>query len=635
MPWAPYANKYYGIFLDGILARVVYVAGMEVVDAVCLYEGSSTKVSGYVEDFGQWPSVFDTQIPDGMARAQDAITAKRLSFKWDAPTTFSQANNYATDPVGDSQLSLITITGMKRFTNCQSIDGMPTRARLTYTITNISGTYYVRWFSNGRLMAEGSRAGNGSVTCAEQNDSNLEIVCTITFTGAVLPDVAYVDLIWPEKYGIHYSTSALSFPRTAEVNVDDIGLDNFGYITLEIASGTYEAAIVPVRDGIAQTASIATTTGLVISTSPAPPVLIAATGSWAALNINWTLGEAGCTYKTYVSKINEPINWGDYASPNVLGPTAVDAVTQAYITIPGTLPGIVRYCVRATKAGIQEQNGEEGYAEFDAAGALVLVRPNRASIWKISASGLTITVECVVLSLEKEVAATHIDLSVRSTDVFGVDAIGVLPAAVGGVQRVSIPFTVAGGGRYFVRAKARAANGSYSYDAEAENFTTNYSTLSAAIDAAVVALNTAYALSYAAFYAAYPEQQRVMQAAVTAYLLALGKPGFEFSASGGAFVSLKKLLDASTSSTYKADTRTAYQDWLQEIAVQLDGNPVRYSDELGGAAPSESAPPRSSLNLKMLLRGMLASEMRRVYLWSDVPGAASNIDIDVMRGRRG
>ena len=43
--------------------------------------------------------------------------------------------------------------------------------------------------------------------------------------------------------------------------------------------------------------------------------------------VSWTVGEAGCTFKIYVSPINEPINFGSRASPGPFGPTAVDATS--------------------------------------------------------------------------------------------------------------------------------------------------------------------------------------------------------------------------------------------------------------------------------------------------------------------
>lgn len=140
---------------------------------------------------------FNTFVPDDMARLEDALSARRLKFNWQS--------TYSLTPVsGDTQLSAITISGAKRGVNVASVEDLPTRGRLYYTIVTIGTTHYVRWWRGSTLVAEGSRVGNGAVACVAMNGSGLTVNCTLTYTADVAPNAAFLDCRWLGSYQIHF-----------------------------------------------------------------------------------------------------------------------------------------------------------------------------------------------------------------------------------------------------------------------------------------------------------------------------------------------------------------------------------------------------------------------------------------------
>mgnify|MGYP001588593234 CR=1 FL=1 len=287
----------------------------------------------FLEDAGDWDSFDpDTFVPDDDAITNEAITAKRLRIPW--------TNSYTLSTVrGDTQLSAITITGAKRYINVARVDSHGTRGRLTYSITAVGTTRIVRWWAGTRLVAEGSRVGNGAVTCVEINSSGLSVACTLTYTADLDPGVAELDVRFPKTYPIHFSTGALAFPRTPEATVKDNGQDDYLYLSPVVAPGSYNYSVLQSDDnGVVQTAGIPAPAALVVNTVPITPTITGVTGTAAAMTVAWTLNaESGATYKVYASLVNGPINFGDHASPAVIT-TGVDAVSQVLAAIAGYAP---------------------------------------------------------------------------------------------------------------------------------------------------------------------------------------------------------------------------------------------------------------------------------------------------------
>lgn len=236
-----YRDKYYAVFVNGVyVGQNVYAPMLGMVEAAYPIGPGTTVGSIYIEDAGEW-SAFDGFVPTPLVEELEASSARRLRMSWSASYSASTVR-------GDSQLSSITITGAKRGVNVAANPLRKTRGTLTYSIKAVGADRIVRWYAENKMVAEGSRTGNGAVTCSAVNDSGLSVACTLTYTADLAPGTAEIELRWPKEYQIHYSTSALSYPRTPEDTVEDNGGSEFFYQTPVLDAGSYNYNVVSVDD---------------------------------------------------------------------------------------------------------------------------------------------------------------------------------------------------------------------------------------------------------------------------------------------------------------------------------------------------------------------------------------------------
>jgi len=333
-----YRERYYIVCINSTYLGNFWCDSSGVMELVLPPNYGNSIASFWIEDCGRQSGFSEDDLPyvTWQARYQDSLTANRLGYQWSVEGQYK----YSTVQ-GDSQLSSIAIVGAKRGVNVEDVPEYPTRGRIYYTLLYIAGgmgTYIVRWWNGNKLIAEGTRSGDGVVSCTQIDSSGITATATITYTGEVKLYSAWIDLKWPKTYQIHYSTSSLSFPRTPEATVTDNGVDDYSYISTTLASGTYNTAIVAVDDEGDQESAptvIPTYSPVIISNGPAAPTITGVTGSAAAgLTVAFTNGEAGCTYKGYYSLKNAPINFGNYsAGPTPIGPTATNATSLATAAI--------------------------------------------------------------------------------------------------------------------------------------------------------------------------------------------------------------------------------------------------------------------------------------------------------------
>lgn len=333
-----YRERYYIVCINATFINTFWCDSSGQMELVLPPNYGNTISSFWIEDCGRQSGFSEDTLPyvTWQARYQDSLTANRLGYQWSVEGQYK----YSTVQ-GDSQLSSIVITGAKRGVNVEDVPEYPTRGRIYYSLLYIAGgmgTYILRWWNGNKLIAEGTRSGNGAISCAQIDNSGVSVTASITYTGDVKLYSAWLDLKWPKTYQIHYSTSSLSFPRSPEATVSDNGVDDYSYISTTLASGTYNTAIVAVDDEGDQESAptvIPTYSPVVISNGPAAPTITAVTGSAAAgLTVAFTNGETGCTYKGYYSLKNSPINFGNYsAGPTPIGPTAANATSLATAAI--------------------------------------------------------------------------------------------------------------------------------------------------------------------------------------------------------------------------------------------------------------------------------------------------------------
>ena len=320
-PWDFARERYFAVFVNGRFVGVYWAPATGDVEGVAPIEPGNAKATVYVEEVGDAEAFAPDFFPLEKAEAEEEETANRITMVW--------APSYKLTAVrGDAQLASIVVASAARGRNVESLPLFPQRGRLHYTITQIGTTNIVRWWAGERLVAEGSRTGNGALTCSEMNASGLSVTCTLAYTGDVVAGAAYLDVCWPKSYQIHYNTNALSYPRTPEATVLDDGSESYIYQTAALASGTWNYNVLQVNDdGTVESAPGAPADSpKTIVSPPAAPAITGVSGSAATLTVTWTVGEAGCTFTVYSSLINTPVNLGAAADPAPVV-TALDATS--------------------------------------------------------------------------------------------------------------------------------------------------------------------------------------------------------------------------------------------------------------------------------------------------------------------
>lgn len=477
-PMSTYRDRWFAIYVNGKFSPpLVYLSATTVNKTIYRYfEGTNITVN--VEDFGGW--AFNPYLMNQYIWVNEQVeeSTRTLRFTWTVPTTFSQSNGYVSTLRDDTQLSAISLTGIQRFTNCRSTS--PTTAELYYRISQTGGVTTIDWYAaNAATYSEENRVatgtytgGAGTIAATEVNSSGIAVSSDFTYTG---DGDGYIEIEWPEKYQIHYSTSALAFPRTPEATYNDAGADNFYYESATVTPGTYNAAVVPIRKGVAQAVGIAPTSGLVVPDMPAQATITSVSGNAATTTINWSLGTSGCTFNVYRSLIDRPVNYGSFVAPAVTT-TALNA-TSSTIVVVG-YPGKVRVAVHAVKAGIENPLAAEYEIEYDATGAIVAARPNRAFIERVTKTALDITVAASYSTDDEAAVTTAVDLFIKpvgtALDFTTAQATASWSTNAQQLKTANLTYSAPATGWYHMAVKARTAGGVYSESyVEWEEFLTN------------------------------------------------------------------------------------------------------------------------------------------------------------------
>lgn len=463
-------DRFYQVYVGGIpLAPLVYYPPDQTgpIYAARMYSAGARGTVA-IEDFGGW--AYNPYFKDAYTwvNENEEDVSKTIRFTWYAPTTFSMAAKTisASGQDGDTSITALSLTGLKRFSSVKNY-GHAYRGRLYYTLTQSGGTTTLKLYAADsstyddalNLVASGTYVGSSGTMTLAGSGRFADISGSATF--AYTSDKADTfEVMWPEQYQIHYSTSSLTFPRTPEATVSMEGTDSFYYKTSSLSAGTYYAAVVPVILGVPQSASVTVTSGLVLDALPIAPTITSVTGSAAALTVNWTNGETGDTYKVYASKINEPVNYGSFATPAVIT-TALNATSQALAAVTG-YPGKVRVCVQAVRSGVELKSGVEYEVELDASGVIVGARPNPGIVGGSSSAGLDLTVFAYQETENQVAAATDVDLFCEpvGTPFSTVRATATLSSA-DVYKYATLTYTVPASGWYHLTIKPKTAGGVY------------------------------------------------------------------------------------------------------------------------------------------------------------------------------
>lgn len=353
---------------------------------------------------------------------------------------------------GDSgQLSSWAVTGFRRFVNCRPVLRRPTWGSLTVQLSNLAGVRTVSLVLDGITLATGSRSGDGVLTLVQVAGSGISGTVTVTYTVDSLTGTLI--LAFPSSLKGHYSTSALSFPRTAEKTVNDDGQSNtFSLISDVLTSGVYNT-LVHQQDELGNESAGATTQAVtVVSIPPAPastPVYFS--GGFAATVIHFSAStDAAATYNIYDSGSSGILDVETVTATHIAG---TGTLSQTLAAIGAGFTGIRQVLIRSLKAGVESGNTDILLIEYTA-GVVIKPRPPIPGLGSIfTTTGLLLTVPVVIDVSNQATAATDIRLYVYlengGTPSYGApQATTVVSPAVTGFINKNISYTVGAPGVY-------------------------------------------------------------------------------------------------------------------------------------------------------------------------------------------
>jgi len=329
-PVTNYRARNYALFTGGVWRNNEHIGSdTESVRIAVPIEPGATTVSVAVVEVGDHEQFDEANyVPGGWIKEEESADAARVRIQWQAGYLVDEAN-------GENSLTSVVFTGVSRFANCEPDEKFGlTRARIWYSIQTAGTTHIVRLWANNLLVASGSRIGDGLVAFAENNSSGLTGQAILTYSADIEPGTYFIVCRWPSAYNVHYSTSALAFPRTAEMTVFDKGVKNYIVITPILAAGSYNYAVQAVGDDTTLQTTPATPSDSpkLVKSPPAPVVLGAFSGNYAAITIAYAnpVANGPCTFEVYSSLVDEPVNLEQWPLPiPIARPIGSSSVTLA------------------------------------------------------------------------------------------------------------------------------------------------------------------------------------------------------------------------------------------------------------------------------------------------------------------
>lgn len=354
---------------------------------------------------------------------------------------------FAAAPVNSVDWAGATITGVDRVSNIGRVDDRPQWGKWTYDLVDVSGTLTLTVYRDGTAVMSGTGTSGTTWTLTAQNSSGLAASVAVTYSADETGTILFAR--WPASAQVHYDSSALSFPRTAEGTVDDDGVSNtLQYRSARLnAGGTWYV----VSRSVDENGNVSTNTTAETVTIAKPPEAggrpAYVSGGYAATVIGWTASAtAGVRYNVYDSGVvdgaTDTLPFIDLFTP--VGDTNLLQYTLPAITAGYT--GLRWVLVRAYHAsGTAWEEGNLQYLELEyVSGVVVAKRPNSpASTLPATVDGPDLTAYFTYQTADQEVAPTHFRLSLwlagDSPSYTPVNSIAISEAdLLGGVYTGSI-----------------------------------------------------------------------------------------------------------------------------------------------------------------------------------------------------
>lgn len=469
LPADGYGDQFWGVVVAERVMEIIYLPEDVTTKIDVVYpELGLDVVPVDLVPLGDWPDDYDVDLA---YQQRDFVSdkSKLIQVEWDAVIEELEA-------YGDNgQLSnwSFPADSVQRFRNCRAVDGQATQGEIDVVLTDAAGTRTVSLQLDDRVLASGSRSGDGSVTLTEQNDSGLSGTVDVTYTADLALGSAFMRVRWAKVYEIHIDTAALSFPRTAEYEANDTGLANRLAKQMELTAGTYNYLVRAESDTGIDSTNTASQQIVVTGRPDAPGEisLQSPPGDWSGTKIQFEASAtAGATYRVYDCVDHDDII--DFETV-VATPGAGSGTIQ--VTLPaspgGAAAGIRRVCVVALAGGIEDARRRRIKIEYDASGDVILPRPNIPIGELSSISGRALTIAYSYDHTDEPGVATDIQLFLLAEgDALPAD--GATPDATAnlaqssGVEYGTIAATALADGWYYAILRAATTDGVQSANSE-------------------------------------------------------------------------------------------------------------------------------------------------------------------------
>ncbi|MCP4639457.1 MAG: hypothetical protein GY851_03440 [bacterium] len=280
------------ILCDGIISKPFTIKDDDTIEQPFAVDVGVESHYVYAICIGWWGEVPGGALVDLVRAYLEDDTAVALEVEIPHLSTARAAYN------DSAQFSSWTLTGLRRFTNCERVENWTTRASLGIVLEDEGSSVYALELYNGaELVASGSRTGNGSITITEDNDSGVSGSVTVAYSADLaLTDNAYVVSTWAASFSVYDSSDLLAYkPDDGRANrlmkrIDDLAADSYS-IRLKSTSDLGQVSAF----GSADAATIGTV-------APPPSAVVYATGNWTNTQITVTGGTPAWVASTAYTK---------------------------------------------------------------------------------------------------------------------------------------------------------------------------------------------------------------------------------------------------------------------------------------------------------------------------------------------
>jgi len=360
------------------------------------------------------------------------------------------------------QLTAWSIAGAKRFANCRPVVNRPTWGQCDLTLVDVTGTRTVQLLLDGRVLAAGSRSGDGVITLAAVNDSGVTGQVTVAYTGDVMTGACLIGR-WPASY---YIRRQLGGGTAVYENIYDDGRATlFHWRSPVLAAGTWTLAVYQ-RSETAGLGSSASRSVVIV----APPVAPGAPALTVPVPAPPTIQFAASgtsTYNVYDSAATGLLDT-DVVSATI--PAGTGTIVYELPAISPTFTGIRYLLIRAVAGGVEEGNLQVLEIEY-AAGAVVTPRPPVPGISAaVQTVTRTLTVSVSINTAGQRAAAATVELFVFALGGAPNYAVptgtAAVPAGIGDVINVNIVGIAPADGWFMFAVRTKTAGGVQSGNTE-------------------------------------------------------------------------------------------------------------------------------------------------------------------------